>query len=303
MGSLLESLSISHFLTKQMLQSLQLLPYNFLSALSPPSYPSLTTISSSPSSSCSYRGTFVSRDRSQLRTRPGPLHAQLSEPTTATTETPPEDGPIELPSSSSSSIFATTDDPSPIQVAASVLLTGSVSVFLFRALRRRAKRAKELRVRSGGVTKRTLKDEALDSLKAMKPTSGEEGSTPSPAQALLGGITAGVIALLLYKFTITIEAALGRQTISDNFSVRQITITIRTIVNGLCYLATFIFGINSIGLLLYSGQLAINSFMEDTSEATAGKNGQKSKESPSTELPVGNDKSSSAEGEQASDET
>ncbi|XP_042481495.1 uncharacterized protein LOC122061964 isoform X2 [Macadamia integrifolia] len=206
------------FCNQKMSQSLHLLPYNFLSALSPPSYPSLTTISSSPSSSCSYRVTFVSRDRSQLRTRPGPLHAQLSEPTTATTETPPEDGPIELPSSSSSSIFATTDDPSPIQVATSVLLTGSISVFLFRALRRRAKRAKELRVRSSGVTKRTLKDEALDSLKAMKPTSGEEGSTPSPAQALLGGITAGVIALLLYKFTITIEAALGRQTISDNFS-------------------------------------------------------------------------------------
>lgn len=36
----------------------------------------------------------------------------------------------------------------------------------------------------------------------------------------------------------------------------------RTIVNGLCYLATFVFGANSVGLFLYSGQLAINSFME-----------------------------------------
>lgn len=31
-------------------------------------------------------------------------------------------------------------------------------------------------------------------------------------------------------------------------------------MNGLCYLATFVFGINSIGLFLYSGQLALNSF-------------------------------------------
>lgn len=38
----------------------------------------------------------------------------------------------------------------------------------------------------------------------------------------------------------------------------------RTIINGLCYLATFVFGINSVGLLLYSGQLAINSFMDDS---------------------------------------
>lgn len=104
-----------------------------------------------------------------------------------------------------------------------------------------------------------MKDEALDNLKAMGSVSIQPKSSPSPVQAFLGGITAGVIALILYKFTLTIEAALNRQTISDNFSVRQITITVRTVVNGLCYLATFVFGINSIGLFLLSGQLAINS--------------------------------------------
>lgn len=51
-----------------------------------------------------------------------------------------DDGPVELPST----IFATTDDPSSLQVATSVLLTGSISIFLFRSLRRRAKRVKEL---------------------------------------------------------------------------------------------------------------------------------------------------------------
>ncbi|KAK9085426.1 hypothetical protein Sjap_025837 [Stephania japonica] len=106
----------------------------------------------------------------------------------------------------------------------------------------------------------------------MKLNSVEPGSPPSPGQALLGGLAAGVIAIILYKFTTTIEAALNRQTISDNFSVRQITITIRTIVNGLCYLATFVFGINSIGLILYSGQLVINSLMgESTDKQTSNK--------------------------------
>lgn len=106
----------------------------------------------------------------------------------------------------------------------------------------------------------------MDSLKAISTGPIGSKSTPSPVQAFLGAIAAGVIALILYKFTTTIEAALNRQTVSDNFSVRQLTITIRTIVNGLCYLATFVFGINAIGLFLYSGQLAMNSVMEEGSK-------------------------------------
>ncbi|CAA2938686.1 DUF3082 domain-containing [Olea europaea subsp. europaea] len=38
----------------------------------------------------------------------------------------------------------------------------------------------------------------------------------------------------------------------------------KTIVNGLCYLATFVVGINAVGLLLSSGQLAINSVMGES---------------------------------------
>ncbi|OMO74920.1 hypothetical protein CCACVL1_16402 [Corchorus capsularis] len=209
----------------------------------------------------------ISPFSSHSKTHLGPLLAQAQEPIATVAEAEEEqDGPFELPpSASSSSIFATNDDPSPIQTATSVLLTGAIGVFLFRSLRRRAKRAKELRLRSSGA-KKTLKEEALDSLKAMGSASIDtKKSQPSAAQALLGSIAAGVIALILYKFTTTIEAALNRQTISDNFSVRQLTITIRTIVNGICYLATFVFGINSLGLFLLSGQLAINSFMEDSS--------------------------------------
>ncbi|CAL9101133.1 unnamed protein product [Musa textilis] len=195
-----------------------------------------------------------------------PLLADLSE-----TVVQPEDGsggggmggPVELPPSPGPAIFAVDDNPTPLQVSTSVLLTGAISVFLFRSLRRRAKRAKELRVRSSGVEAKNVKAEALDSLKAVGAAPLEAGKPPSPAQALLGGIAAGVIALILYKFTTTIEAALNRQAISDNFSVRQITITIRTIINGLCYLATFVFGVNSIGLMLYAGQLALGSITEN----------------------------------------
>ncbi|XP_022718007.1 uncharacterized protein LOC111276527 [Durio zibethinus] len=240
-----------------MLQSLHL-----LSSPSPLSFPTPHCPSSSPLFSLR-KPSFFSPFSLHPKVLLGPLFAQARKPITTIAEAEEEEGPFELPpSSNSSSIFATSDDPTPLQTATGVLLTGAIGVFLFRSLRRRAKRAKELRLRSSGI-KKSLKEEALDNLKAMASASIEtKSSTPSPVQALLGSIAAGVIALILYKFTTTIEAAFSRQTVSDNFSVRQISITIRTIVNGLCYLATFVFGINSLGLFLYSGQLAISSFMD-----------------------------------------
>ena len=67
-----------------------------------------------------------------------------------------------------------------------------------------------------------MKEEALDSLKAIASNPVDAKKPPSPVQAFLGGISAGVIALILYKFTTTIEAALNRQTVSDSFSVCSI---------------------------------------------------------------------------------
>ena len=59
----------------------------------------------------------------------------------------------------------------------------------------------------------------MDSLKAMQSKSFKAKAPTTPDQALLGAIIAGVIALILYNLTTNIEAALSRQTISDNFSV------------------------------------------------------------------------------------
>ncbi|XP_027341555.1 uncharacterized protein LOC113854628 [Abrus precatorius] len=222
----------------------------------------------------------------------------LAELTTAT-ET---EGPIELPLSSTPSIFATTDEPSPIQIASSVLLTGAISVFLFRSLRRRAKRAKELQLRSSGE-KKSVQEEALDSLKAIGSASIDAKGPPSAGEALFGGISAGIIALILYKFATTIEASLNQQTLSDNYSVRQITITIRTIVNGLAYLVTFVFGLNSLGLLLYSGQLAIKSIMGDSTEKeTESKSSDQSNLTNSIDSPTDNTELSNRKEEQISND-
>ena len=63
-----------------------------------------------------------------------------------------------------------------------------------------------------------MKEEALDSSKAMGSASIDPQKPSTPVHAFLGGISANVITLILYKFTITIEASLNRQAVSDNFS-------------------------------------------------------------------------------------
>ncbi|XP_051114501.1 uncharacterized protein LOC127240090 [Andrographis paniculata] len=165
--------------------------------------------------------------------------------------------PGELLSSSIPSILDAAGDSTAFQTASTVLLTGAFTLFLFRTFRRRAKRAKQMRIRSSSAAE-NLKKASMAAIKAKSP--------PSPDEALLGALIAAAFGILLYKFTANIEYALNRQTLSDNYSVRQITITIRTIINGLCYLATFVFGFNSLGLFLYSGQLAMNALVEGESE-------------------------------------
>ncbi|XP_031479142.1 uncharacterized protein LOC116249965 isoform X1 [Nymphaea colorata] len=243
----------------------------------------------------------VCRAQSRASEQPSSWLAQLPEDEV-------QDGPIQLPPlpSSSSSSFGDpfdTSNPSPIQVSTSVLLTGAISVFLFRSLRRRARRAKELKLRSSEA--KSLKEEAIENLKAMGTTTLKEGPPPSPVQALLGGLAAGAIALILYKFTTTIEAALNQQAISDNFSVRQITITVRTIVNGLCYLATFVFAINSIGLILYSGQLTINSFMSTSTDSIPSErnNGKQMKTGTLIDTPADNAGPVATEMQKSEDDT
>jgi hypothetical protein len=123
-------------------QMLQSLSHHFLSPNIPVALSHLhnSSVFSSPVIYFPYRPTTLRHVLALPRARPETWLAEVPEPTSAPAL---EEGPIELPPSTPS-IFATTDDPAPIQVATSVLLTGAISVFLFRAVRRRARRAKEL---------------------------------------------------------------------------------------------------------------------------------------------------------------
>ncbi|XP_041997413.1 uncharacterized protein LOC121747443 [Salvia splendens] len=132
---------------------------------------------------------------------------------------------------SSSPVLSASADSS-LQTAASLLITGAFSLFLFRTFRRRAKQQRKLR---SAVAAPSLE------LKGKK-----KKAPPSADETLLGGLIAAAFGILLYKLTTSVEHTLNSQPLSPNYSVRQITITIRTIINGMCYLATFVFGFNSV---------------------------------------------------------
>lgn len=59
----------------------------------------------------------------------------------------------------------------------------------------------------------------MESLKAVSLSPVDGKSPPSAVNTFLGAVTAAVLALILYRFTTTIEASLNRQTIPDNYSV------------------------------------------------------------------------------------
>lgn len=176
------------------------------------------------------------------------------------------DGPIELPTEIDPFAIPET---SPLQAAASILLTGAITVLLFRSIRRRSRNAREKRFRSTGEesVKSVDGEESLSSMKGDARKSAmallekmPEVETPRPnaLQTFSGAVVAGTIAFFLYKFTVTVEGGFVGKVVSQNYSIRNLTVTVRTIVAGLCYLATFVFAANSIGLTLLSLQLALN---------------------------------------------
>jgi hypothetical protein len=72
---------------------------------------------------------------------PPPSSAAEPEPPDAGAVDVEGEGPVEL---RAPMLFSTDDNPTTLQTATSLLLTGAISIFLFRSLRRRARRAKEL---------------------------------------------------------------------------------------------------------------------------------------------------------------
>ncbi len=94
----------------------------------------------------------------------------------------------------------------------------------------------------------------------------------SAQQSFVGGITGLGISFLLFGFAQNIQADFDGRALPESYQVRQITVTVRTIVEGLAYLATFIYAANGVGLMALGLQKCINNIfftMEETVDANA----------------------------------
>ena len=65
-----------------------------------------------------------------------------------------------------------------------------------------------------------------------------------------GGITGIAISAGLYIFASKISTGFDNSSLPESYTARQISITVRTIVEGLVYLATFVYAANGVGLTL-----------------------------------------------------
>jgi hypothetical protein len=113
-----------------------------------------------------------------------------------------------------------------------VLFTISFAAFLLRVLRKRASRALNVRVAA-----------------ERKAVAAPAELPPVTAGACFQGAGLAVLcAAAFWAFTTFVEGAFDSAAPSDQYAVRNVTGTLRSIVTGLGYLATFLFGANAIGL-------------------------------------------------------
>ena len=63
-----------------------------------------------------------------------------------------------------------------------------------------------------------------------------------------GATQAGVISYLLYLFSTAVNGYFEGQTLPEQYTAHNIAVLVQTVVRGLSYLITFIFGANALGL-------------------------------------------------------
>ncbi len=84
---------------------------------------------------------------------------------------------------------------------------------------------------------------------------------PSPLRCIGGGVVAGTIAIGFYFVTISIATTFAaKPIISDNFTIRNISSAVRTLVVGSTALGATVFGIAAIGLIALGIKILLQQF-------------------------------------------
>lgn len=155
-------------------------------------------------------------------------------------------------------VYNNADGEETLKNAAGIAYVMLVAWFLYRLLRRRAKKAKEQKL-SGQDTGPNWFDSMREKL---MPAFFAKESTWEPKEAtafdaLLGAAQASGIGFGLFIFSSKMTALIGQQSLPDGLTARNITVTVRTILQGLSWQATFIFCANAVGLLGLSIQMIL----------------------------------------------
>ena len=79
-----------------------------------------------------------------------------------------------------------------------------------------------------------------------------------PLNVLSGALQAGLFTYVLFQFTTKIGSAMDSAAVPDSFVAANLSQTVRTIIKGLAWLVTFIFGANFIGLTGLAIQMIVN---------------------------------------------
>jgi hypothetical protein len=88
----------------------------------------------------------------------------------------------------------------------------------------------------------------------------------TPFKAFIGAIQALAIAAGLLFFATKVDTVILSSPLPDQHTARNLAITVRTIIRGLVYLATFIFAANGVGLAALALKLLILGDDEDVVE-------------------------------------
>lgn len=157
-----------------------------------------------------------------------------------------------FPASAEGVNYAPGQGADVVKNIAGIGYAGLLAFWLFKVIGRRVKR---------GTTERLASERDQDTEADEVPADTEV----TAGAAALGALQAGFFTYLLFLFSTSISTYFGRQELPDQYTAKNITVTIRTAVGGLAYLATFIFGANALGLTGLALKLAF--FPDDVSSS------------------------------------
>ena len=144
-----------------------------------------------------------------------------------------------------------TEEATPLQNLFGFAFTAFSFWYFTRAIAKRSGKAREFRVANRIPEEERAK---IDEERAKKT------KELTAMQSFTGGLTGIGISIVLYVFASKVSDTFDGKALPESETVRQISITVRTIVEGLAYLATFVYAANGVGLVALAGQKTLDYF-------------------------------------------